>query len=82
MRSKISVRGQTVIPREVREALGIGPNYALDWEIRDGVVVVYPLPADPIRASLGILKGKATLQEFLRDREEERARERATERED
>ncbi|HVC32263.1 MAG TPA: AbrB/MazE/SpoVT family DNA-binding domain-containing protein [Chloroflexota bacterium] len=82
MRTKVSVRGQTVVPREIREALGIGPRDTLDWELRDGVIVVYPLPADPVRASLGILKGRVTLRDFLLDREEERARERAAERED
>jgi hypothetical protein len=48
--------------------------------MEDGVVWVYPVPADPVRASLGILKGKGTFEEFLKERNDERARERAKER--
>jgi bifunctional DNA-binding transcriptional regulator/antitoxin component of YhaV-PrlF toxin-antitoxin module len=75
MQSKVSVRGQTVIPVEIRKALNITPDTVLRWEIENGVVLVYPLPKDPVRASLGILKGKGTFEGFLRDRTEERARE-------
>jgi hypothetical protein len=41
---------------------------------------VYPVPSDPVKASLGILKGRGTFQEFLRERNEERAKELARER--
>ncbi|MFH1141752.1 MAG: AbrB/MazE/SpoVT family DNA-binding domain-containing protein [Chloroflexota bacterium] len=75
MQSKVSVKGQTVIPREVRKALGITLHTLLHWEVQDGVVVVYPVPADPVRASLGALKGKGAFKEFLKERQEERQRE-------
>ncbi len=79
MQSKVSVRGQTVIPREVRKSLGITMHTLLHWEVQDGVVVVYPVPADPVKASLGALKGKGTFKEFLEERQEERRKEQATE---
>jgi bifunctional DNA-binding transcriptional regulator/antitoxin component of YhaV-PrlF toxin-antitoxin module len=75
MQSKVSVRGQTVIPGEIRKALDITPDTVLRWEIEDGVVLVYPVPKDPVRAALGVLKGKETFERFIRDRAEERARE-------
>jgi bifunctional DNA-binding transcriptional regulator/antitoxin component of YhaV-PrlF toxin-antitoxin module len=75
MQSKVSVRGQTVIPGEIRKALNITPDTVLRWEIEDGVVLVYPMPKDPVRAALGILRGKETFEGFLRDRVEERAKE-------
>ncbi|HZA23855.1 MAG TPA: AbrB/MazE/SpoVT family DNA-binding domain-containing protein [Dehalococcoidia bacterium] len=75
MQSKVSVRGQTVIPGEIRKALDITPDTVLRWEIEDGVVLVYPVPKDPVRAALGVLKGKETFERFIRDRVEERARE-------
>lgn len=56
MKSSVSVRWQTVIPQEVREALRIEPNSKLEWEVKDGYTVVYPVPADPVRASLGFFK--------------------------
>ncbi|MBI2939333.1 MAG: AbrB/MazE/SpoVT family DNA-binding domain-containing protein, partial [Chloroflexi bacterium] len=47
MQTKVSVRGQTVIPQEIREALGISPGDTLAWRLHDGAILVYPLPADP-----------------------------------
>ena len=77
MRSRVSVRGQTVIPREIRQVLGITPKDTLEWRIEDGVIRVFPIPTDPLRASLGILKGKVTFEEFLDDRNARRSAERA-----
>lgn len=37
------------------------------------------LPEDPVKASIGMLKGKSTFDEFIRERNEERARERQLE---
>ena len=75
MQSKVSVRGQTVIPNEIRKAMGITDNSTLHWKIQDGVIMVYPIPRDPVRASLGILQGKGSLDEFLQERRQERAKE-------
>lgn len=74
MRTKISTRWQTVVPREAREELGIGPDWSLSWEVRDGLLLVVPIPPDPVRASLGMLKGSGLsvedlLEERRRDRE-------------
>lgn len=74
--SKVSVRGQTVIPQEVRERLGIKPNTRLAWFVRDGVATVVPIPEDPVRASFGMLKGSGfTFRDFLDERNRERAEE-------
>ena len=56
MTTTVSVRWQTVIPQEVREALKIEPNSKLDWEVRDGYIVVYPIPANPVKAARGLFK--------------------------
>jgi AbrB family looped-hinge helix DNA binding protein len=57
LKSKVSVRGQTVIPQEIREKLGIKPNSEVAWWVRDGVVKMIPIPEDPIAATRGMLKG-------------------------
>lgn len=80
MDSRVSVRGQTVIPNEIRKAMGITPNCVLHWKIQDGVIIVYPMPRDPVRASLGILRGKGSMEEFLRERRQERTKEQERER--
>lgn len=81
MKTTVSVRWQTVIPRQVREELGIQPNSQLEWQVKDGAMVVYPIPADPVRASVGMWKGRGPTNEDLlasrrADRELERRKER------
>jgi len=78
--SKLSARGQTVIPREIRDELGIKPNSRLAWSTRNGTIIAIPIPEDPVEASIGILAGRGfTLDDFLRERQEERELERRRE---
>lgn len=37
---KITTKGQVTIPREIRERLGLLPHTEVDFEIRDGDVVL------------------------------------------
>jgi AbrB family looped-hinge helix DNA binding protein len=44
--STVTDKGQTTVPREVREALGIKPRQRLQWDIDgDGSVTVRPEPS-------------------------------------
>lgn len=73
LKSKVSVRGQTVIPQEIREKLGIEPNSEVAWWIEGGTVTVVPIPADPIAASRGMLAGSGfTYQDFMEQRAQDR----------
>jgi AbrB family looped-hinge helix DNA binding protein len=56
MQSVVSVKGQTVVPKEVREALRIKPKTRLLWTVRNGSAIVSALPDDPIAAAMGALK--------------------------
>ena len=38
--STITSKGQTTVPKEVRDALDIGPGDKLSWEVRGGRVAV------------------------------------------
>ncbi|HEX9734916.1 MAG TPA: AbrB/MazE/SpoVT family DNA-binding domain-containing protein [Thermoanaerobaculia bacterium] len=77
MQTTISTRWQTVIPRKIRQELAIEPNSKLEWELKDGFVQVRPIPADPVKASLGLLRGRGlTTEDLLAERRRERARER------
>lgn len=81
MRSTVSVRWQTVIPQEVREVFKIEPNSKLDWEVRDGCIVVHPIPSDPIRAARGMFKeGGPTTADLLAERRRDRERDEEMER--
>lgn len=38
--STITTKGQTTVPKEVRDTLDIGPSDKITWEVRGGRVVV------------------------------------------
>jgi antitoxin PrlF len=38
--SKVTAQGQISVPAEVRKKLGVGPGSVLEWDIKDGSVVV------------------------------------------
>jgi len=41
--ARLSAKAQTVIPKPVRDRLGIGPGDVIVFEIKDGEVVLRPL---------------------------------------
>ena len=74
----VSDRGQTVVPKEVRRALGVKPGTSLRWTVEDGVATVRPMPDDPIEAAIGALEhlGISTA-DLLAERQEDKAKEEA-----
>ena len=76
IQTTVSVRWQTVIPKEIRQSLEIEPNSKLVWEMGNGCAQIRPIPADPVRASLGLLQGKdLATEDLLAERRRERRRE-------
>ena len=74
--SKATVKGQVIIPVELRRKFNIkkGTRVAI-LEGEDRVILLKPLPDDPIEASRGVLKGKTSLTKaLLKDRREEAKR--------
>ena len=63
----VSPKYQIVIPREVRESLGIRPGQKIEFLEIDGVLSLIPIPHD-IREMRGFLKGIDTTVERDRDR--------------
>jgi antitoxin PrlF len=43
MTSQLSEKGQTTIPKQVRELLQLRPHDRLEYEVRDGMMIVRPL---------------------------------------
>lgn len=76
MQTTISKRGQTVVPAAIRKRYNILDGDRLAW-IDDGETIkIVPIPADPVRALKGIARGERLVQELMKYRREERARER------
>ena len=76
MRATVSERGQVVIPKNIREQLGLKKGSVLEVTVEDDKVVMKPV-ANTVRARhwedlKGLLKGKYTTKQFLEERQKDR----------
>jgi AbrB family looped-hinge helix DNA binding protein len=73
MIARATIKGQVVIPAELRKKYNIKKGSKVNiYEGEGNVIIIKPLPEDPIEASKGMLKGKTSLLKvLLKDREEE-----------
>jgi len=53
---KTHAKGQIIIPKEIRDNLGIRPGKALSVKLVNDHVEIRPLPDDPIEFLTGIFK--------------------------
>jgi AbrB family looped-hinge helix DNA binding protein len=73
--SKVTSKGQVVIPKRIREKYGIHPATSIRWvEKKEGILMV-PDSEDPITAARGMLKGSGILKVYLQEKKKEIARE-------
>jgi len=67
-----STKGQIVIPKEIREKLGITPGKRILLRVVENHAEITPLPDNPIKAMRGILKGgKSLAKELLSERKKD-----------
>ena len=67
-------KGQVVIPKAIRDQLGVTPGRKFSVEIREKDIVLHPLPKNPVDALCGILKGEGpSTRDLLKMRREERS---------
>lgn len=69
---KLSSKGQLVIPRAIRQALGLGPGTQFQVQIEGGRIVLEPVAS---RAALEALYGQYAGADFLTELEQEHHRE-------
>jgi AbrB family looped-hinge helix DNA binding protein len=62
---KTSIKGQIVIPKEIREQLGITPGKRVLMRVVGEHAEITPLPDDTIKAMRGIIKGGRSLAKEL-----------------
>ena len=73
--SKVTTKGQIVIPKKIREKYGIHPSTSIRWiEKKEGILMV-PDSEDPIIAARGMLKGSGVLKAYMREKDREKKRE-------
>ena len=75
MHSTVSERGQTSIPAEIRKELNLKAKTKLSWMVDGDLIIVMPVPDDPIKAFRG--KSKGLTEALLKSRREERELERS-----
>ncbi|MDD5206287.1 MAG: AbrB/MazE/SpoVT family DNA-binding domain-containing protein [Desulfobacterales bacterium] len=72
-------KGQVIIPKEIRERLGIKPGKALSLDLVDDHIEIRPLPDDPIEFLTGIFADQPgsmaseLLEERMKDNERDEA---------
>jgi len=72
---KVAVKGQIVIPAELRKKCHITKGTRVMVTERDGEIVLKPLLSNPIEEAKGIFKGgESALKALLMDRAEEAKR--------
>ena len=70
----LSQKGQILVPKQLRRKLGLRPGGKVHMAEEEGRLVVTPVPAVPIQAATGFLKGKFSLTADLRREHREEAR--------
>ncbi len=76
MKTTLSSRGQTAVPAQIRRHFRLDERAKLEWVIDGDLISVLPLPAEPVKAFRGSLKGLYSTAKLLSERRKERRRER------
>jgi AbrB family looped-hinge helix DNA binding protein len=71
MQTRLSSKGQVILPKEVRQTLGLQPGARLEVRIEAGAIILQPLKSDVI----GNLYGVFPDDDFLTDLEAEHRQE-------
>jgi AbrB family looped-hinge helix DNA binding protein len=71
MTLKVGPKGQVVIPKKLRDEVGLHPGDEVEWEMVDGMLHVFPLDDGSLR---GRFAGSALVSELEQDRRAERDR--------
>ena len=72
-----SAKGQVVIPKQVRDRVGLKPGMRVVVQAVEDHIEIRPLPEDPVEYFCGIFaEGPSLTEALLRERKEEDRRER------
>lgn len=66
LKSRVYTRGQMVIPKALRDRLGLRPGQALScWEDHGRLVVAKASDRDPLASVRGVLRMRETVDEYI-----------------
>ena len=75
METSITIKGQIVIPAEIRQRLGLKKGTKISVEERNGEIVLRPMNREYFQRMSGILKGGGLTKALERSRREDLERE-------
>ena len=73
--SKVTSKGQIVIPKKLREKYGILPATDIRWIEKEEGILMIPESGDPVLAARGMLQGAGVLKAYLKEKRLEKKRE-------
>ena len=73
--SRVTSKGQIVIPKKLREKYGILPSTSIHWIEKEEGVLMVPESEDSIITARGMLQGSGVLKAYLREKALEKQRE-------
>lgn len=73
--SKVTSKGQIVIPKRLRDKYGIRSATSIRWIEKDQGILMVPESVDPVVAARGMLEGAGILKAYLKEKKLEKQRE-------
>ncbi len=73
--SRVTSKGQVVIPKGIREKYGIDRATAIRWIEKEEGILMVPDSEDPIKAARGMFSGSGILKAYLQEKKREKERE-------
>jgi len=73
--SKVTSKGQVVIPKKIRQKYGIQSSTSIRWIEKEGGILMVPDSEDPIKAARGMFSGSGILKSYLQEKKREKERE-------
>ncbi len=73
--SKVTSKGQVVIPKRLRVKYGIRSTTAIRWIEKDQGILMVPESENPIVAARGMLENSGILKAYLKEKRLEKQRE-------
>ena len=70
--SRVTSKGQVVIPKKLREKYRILPVTVIRWIEKDNGILMVPESEDTIKAARGMLQGTGLLNAYLKEKRLER----------
>jgi len=73
--SRVTSKGQVVIPKKLRKKYDIAPSMMIRWIPREEGLLMVPETGDVIKAARGMLRGSNLLKAYLKEKKLEKQRE-------